>query len=127
MNRRFRSGGIRGSAVSAAFVVALALVLAPGAQAHVLSKSRAVSAARGAAASLATKRAGDASQPTFSGPSCKRRSRHRFVCTTTVTGTAGCDPAETACESVPWELSYVITVKFRDSSSTVLSVSTQEA
>jgi hypothetical protein len=126
MNRRLRSGGIRGSAVSAAFVVALALLLAPGAQAHVLSKSRAVSAARSAAASLATKRAGDALQPTFSGPSCRRRSRHRFVCPTTVRGTAGCDPAETACEPVPWELSYVITVKFRDSS-TALSVSTQEA
>jgi hypothetical protein len=108
-------------------VVALALVLAPGAQAHVLSKSRALSAARSAAASLATKRTGDASQPTYSGPSCKRRSRHRFVCSTTVRGSAGCDPAETACEPVPWELSYVITVKFRSASSSALSVSTQEA
>jgi hypothetical protein len=126
MNRRFRNGRIQRGAV-AGCVAVLALVLAPGAQAHVLSKSRALGAARGAAASLATRRAGDASQPTFSGPSCKRRSRHRFVCTTTVTGTAGCDPPETACVPAPWELAYVITVKFRDLGSTALSVSTQEA
>jgi hypothetical protein len=126
MYRRFRSGRIQGGAVSAAFVVALAVGIAPSAQAHVLSKARALSAARGAAASLAARRTGDASQPTFSGPSCKRRSRHRFVCTTTVRGSAGCDAAETACEPVPWELSYVITVKFRGAGS-ALSVSTQEA
>ena len=126
MNRRLRNGRIRGGAVLATSAVALALVLAPGAQAHVLSKTRALSAARSAAASVAARLAGDASQPTIGGPSCKRRSRHRFVCTTTVRGTAGCDPAETACEPAPWELSYVITVKFRDASS-ALSVSTQEA
>ncbi|MDX6644230.1 MAG: hypothetical protein QOD76_2192 [Solirubrobacteraceae bacterium] len=126
MKRRFRSGRIQGGGVSTAVVVALALGLAPSAQAHVLAKSRAVNAARGVAANLATRRAGDTSQPTFSGPSCKRRSRHRFVCTTTVRGSAGCDAAETACEPVPWELSYVITVKFRGAGS-ALSVSTQEA
>jgi hypothetical protein len=124
-----RTSGRGGTQRRAAFLaaVALALALAPGAQAHVLSKSRAVSAARSAATGLARKRVGDVTQPTFSRPSCTRRSPHRFVCTTTVSGTAACDHAEASCETVRWELSYVITVKLRSARSGALSVATSEA
>ena len=97
------------------------------AQGHVLSKSRAQAAAKSAAARLARKRPGDASRPRYSRPLCKRRSRHRFVCTTTIRGTTACDPAELACDGPsPWELSYRITVKFRSAGSTRLRVTAEQ-
>lgn len=110
-------------------VAACALVTAvpAAAQGHVLSKSRAQAAARSAAARLARKRSVDASRPRYSRPVCKRRSRHRFVCTTTVRGTTACDPAELACDGPsPWELSYRITVKFRSAGSARLRVTAQQ-
>ena len=60
-------------------------------------------------------------------PVCKRRSRHRFVCTTTVRGTAACDRTELACDGPsPWELRYSITVKFRSVRSDRLRVTATE-
>jgi hypothetical protein len=111
------------------FVAACALVTAvpAAAQGHVLSKTRAKAAAKSAAARLARKRAGDASRPRYSTPVCRRRSRHRFVCTTTIRGTAACDRTEVACDgSSPWELSYAITVKFRSTRSNRLRVTAVE-
>ena len=111
-----------------AVAVACALAAAaPAAQGHVLSKTRAKAAAKSAAARLARKRPGDASRPRYSGPTCKRRSRHRFVCTTTVRGTAACDRTETACDGpTTWELKYRITVALRPAPSTRLRVTAQE-
>jgi hypothetical protein len=105
------------------------LIAFPGvAEAHVLGKSRAKAAAKSAAARLARKRPGDASRPRYTGPTCKRRSRHRFVCATTIRGTAACDRTEPVCDGpAPWELSYVITVKFRSAHSNRLRVTAVEA
>jgi hypothetical protein len=105
------------------------LIAFPGAaEAHVLGKSRAKAAAKSAAARLARKRPGDASRPRYTGPTCKRRSRHRFVCTTTIRGTAACDRTEPVCDGpAPWELRYVITVKFRSAHSNRLRVTAVEA
>jgi hypothetical protein len=108
------------AAAAACALVATAPAAAGG---HVLSKSRAKAAAKSAAGRLARKRPGDASRPRYSTPRCKRRSRHRFVCTTTVRGTAACDRTEAACDGPSaWELSYWLTVKFRSTRSSRLSV-----
>src|ERR1700716_597042 len=105
-------------------LVALAPAVAEG---HVLAKRRAQAAANSAAKRLARKRAGDASRARYSKPACGRRSRHRFVCTTTVRGAAACDRTEVACDGpAPWELSYRITVKFRSAGSNVLRVIAEE-
>jgi hypothetical protein len=111
-----------------AVAAACALVAAAPdvAQGHVLSKSRAEAAAKSAAARLARKRSGDASRPRYSTLRCKRRSRHRFACTTTVRGTAACDRTEAACDGPSlWELSYRITVKFRSARSNRLRVTAE--
>ena len=110
-------------------VAACALVTAvpATAQGNVLSKSRAQAAAKSAAARLARKRSGDASRPRYSRPVCRRRSRHRFVCTTTVRGTTACDrPSSRATGRRPWELSYRITVKFRSAGSNRLRVTAEQ-
>src|SRR5207244_1434813 len=93
----------------------VALGSAAPADAHVLGKTRAKRAARAALkAGAARRKAGDASTPTFTGPTCARRSNHRFVCTTTVRGTSACDPGEAACDGpAPWEIAYVVDVRFR--------------
>lgn len=112
------------SAVAACALVAALPAVAEG---HVLSKTRAKAAATAAAKRLARKRPGDASRPRYSRPVCQRRSRHRFVCTTTVRGTAACDRTETACDGPsPWELRYAITVKFRSARSDRLRVTATE-
>ena len=112
------------TAIAACALVAAAPAVAQG---HVLSNARAQAAAKSAAARLARKRAGDASRPRYSTPLCVRRSRHRFVCTTTVRGTAACDRTEVACDgSTSWELSYRITVKFRSARSNRLRVASEE-
>jgi hypothetical protein len=112
----------------AAAILALGLASAQPAGAHVLSKSSAKAAARNVAKSLAARGPTDASQPTFTSPACKRKSRHRFVCTTTVRGTSACDASETSCDGpAPWELSYAITVKLSSASATALSVTTTDA
>ena len=112
------------SAVAACAVVAAIPAVAEG---HVLSKARAQAAANSAGKRLARKRPGDASRPRYSRPVCKRRSRHRFVCTTTVRGTAACDRTETACDGpTTWELKYRITVALRPAPSTRLRVTAQE-
>ena len=114
--------------VAAAAVGLFAVAGPAAAQGHVLSKSRAQTAAKSAAARLARKRPGDASRPRYSRPSCRRRSRHRFVCTTTIRGTAACDRTEPVCDGpTPWELAYVITVKFRSAHSNRLRVTAVEA
>jgi hypothetical protein len=106
------------SAVAACAVVAAIPAVAEG---HVLSKARAQAAANSAGKRLARKR------PGYSRPVCKRRSRHRFVCTTTVRGTAACDRTELACDGPsPWELRYSITVKFRSVRSDRLRVTATE-
>ena len=111
-------------AVAACVLVAAIPAVAEG---HVLSKARAQAAANSAGKRLARKRPGDASRPRYSRPVCKRRSRHRFVCTTTVRGTAACDRTELACDGPsPWELRYSITVKFRSVRSDRLRVTATE-
>ena len=109
-------------------VVATCALAAPAAaQGHVLGKPRAQAAAKSAAKRLARKRPGDASRPRYSTPVCKRHSRHRFVCTTTIRGTAACDRTEPACDgTTPWELAYAITVKFRSATSNRLRVTAVE-
>jgi len=112
------------SAVAACALVAAIPAVAEG---HVLSKARAQAAASSAGQRLARKRPGDASRPRYSTPVCKRRSRHRFVCTTAVRGTAACDRTEVACDGPsPWELRYAITVKFRSVRSDRLRVTATE-
>jgi hypothetical protein len=106
---------------------ALVAAIPAVAEGHVLSKARAQAAASSAGQRLARKRPGDASRPRYSTPVCKRRSRHRFVCTTAVRGTAACDRTEVACDGpAPWELRYAITVKFRSVRSDRLSVTATE-
>jgi hypothetical protein len=110
-------------------IAACALVAAApaAAQGRVLSKTQAQSAASSAAKRLARQRPGDASRPVYSTPSCRRKSRRRFVCTTTVRGTSACDRTEATCDgSAPWELSYAITVKFRSARSNRLRVTAAE-
>jgi hypothetical protein len=112
------------SAVAACALIAAIPAVAEG---HVLSKARAQAAASSAGQRLARKRPGDASRPRYSRPVCRRRSRHRFVCTTAVRGTAACDRTEVACDgSSPWELRYSITVKFRSVRSDRLRVTATE-
>ena len=118
---------LRRTLPAVAAACALVATAPAAAQGHVLSKSRAKAAAKSAAARLARKRAGDASRPRYSRPVCRRRSRHRFVCTTTVRGTAACDRTEVACDGPSaWELSYRITVQFRSARSDRLRVTTEE-
>ena len=110
-----------------AILCALVAAAPAVAQGHVLSKSRAQAAAKAAAGRLARKRPGDASRPRYTTPVCRRRSRHRFVCTTAVRGTAACDRTEAACDGPsPWELRYAITVKFRSVRSDRLRVTATE-
>jgi hypothetical protein len=107
---------------------ALVVATAPAvAQGRILSKSRAQVAAKSAASRLARKRSGDAARPSYSKPRCARRSRLRFVCTTTIRGMAACDPTEAACDGpAAWELSYRITVKSRSARSNRLRVTAEE-
>jgi hypothetical protein len=118
---------LRGTVSAVAAACALIAAAPAVAQGHVLSKSRAQAAAKSAAARLARKRPGDAARPRYSAPVCRRRSRHRFVCTTTIRGTAACDRAEPVCDGpAPWELSYVITVKFGSVHSNRVRVTARE-
>jgi hypothetical protein len=113
--------------LSAVTACALAAAIPAVAEGHVLSKARAQAAANSAGQRLARKRPGDASRARYSRPVCTRRSRHRFVCTTAVRGTAACDRTELACDGPsPWELRYAITVKFRSVRSDRLSVTAKE-
>ena len=119
---------LRRTIPTAVAACSLAAAVPAVAQGHVLSKTRAQAAAKSAAARLARGRPGDASRPRYSTPVCRRRSRHRFVCTTTVRGTAACDRTEVACDgSSPWELSYRITVKFRSARSDRLRVTAEQS
>jgi hypothetical protein len=92
-----------------------------------LSKTTAKAAALAAVKRLAVKREGDTAKPRFTGPTCRRRSRRRFVCVTTIRGFRACQPADAECDGpAAWELNYEITVKYRSARTTRLSVAAKE-
>jgi hypothetical protein len=76
------------------------------------------SATAGSAATAAAKRLararGDDAAARYTRPACRRASQHRFVCTTTLRGSATCSRQEPSCEggAAPFELRYRIVVVY---------------
>ncbi|HVE67074.1 MAG TPA: hypothetical protein VNB64_00695 [Solirubrobacteraceae bacterium] len=82
------------------------------APAHTLGAVQARQTATAAAQRLARAR-GDDAPARYTRPACRRASQHRFICFTTLRGTARCDTRETACDgAAPFELRYRILVVY---------------